>query len=65
MEHAEFSFVPLLIIVGIAFLVPIVLSRLRVNFIPIIVGEILAGIFVGKSGLNVVEANVILEILST
>jgi Kef-type K+ transport system membrane component KefB len=60
MEHSEYSFVPLLIIVGIAFMVPIVLSRLRGNFIPIIVGEILAGIFVRKSGLNLVEENVVL-----
>lgn len=65
MEHSEFSFIPLLIIVGIAFLVPIILSRLRVNFIPIIVGEILAGMIVGKSGLNLVAENVVLEILST
>ena len=65
MEHSQYSFVPLLIIVGIAFMVPIVLSRLRGNFIPIIVGEILAGIFVGKSGLNLVEENIVLDILST
>jgi Kef-type K+ transport system membrane component KefB/Trk K+ transport system NAD-binding subunit len=65
MEHSQYSFVPLLIIVGIAFMVPIVISRLRGNFIPIIVGEILAGIFVGKSGLNLVEENIVLDILST
>lgn len=65
MEHAEFSFVPLLIVVGIAFLVPIVLSRLRRIFVPIIVGEILAGILIGQSGLDLVEKNVVLEILST
>lgn len=56
---------PALIIVGIAFLVPIILSHLRGNFIPIIVGEILAGIIVGKSGLNLVDENIVLEILST
>ncbi|HHP7233368.1 MAG TPA: monovalent cation:proton antiporter family protein [Desulfobacterales bacterium] len=65
MEHTEFSFVPLLIVIGIAFLVPIVLSRLRRIFVPIIVGEILAGILVGQSGLDLVEKNVVLEILST
>ncbi|MEJ2168389.1 MAG: monovalent cation:proton antiporter family protein [Desulfobacterales bacterium] len=65
MEHGQFSFLPLLIVVGIAFLVPILLSRLRGIFIPIIVGEILAGIVVGKSGLDLVTENAVLEILST
>ena len=65
MEHSQISFVPLLIVVGIAFVVPILLSRLRGIFIPIIIGEILAGIIVGKSGLDLVPKNVVLEILST
>jgi Kef-type K+ transport system membrane component KefB/Trk K+ transport system NAD-binding subunit len=65
MEHAQHSFIPLLIVVGIAFAVPIVLSRLRKIFIPIIIGEILAGIIVGKSGLDLVPQTVVLEILST
>jgi Kef-type K+ transport system membrane component KefB/Trk K+ transport system NAD-binding subunit len=65
MEHGQPSFIPLLIVVGIAFLVPILLSRLRGIFIPIIIGEILAGIAVGKSGLNLVQENAVLEILST
>jgi len=65
MEHAQFSFIPLLIVVGIAFVVPILLSRLRGIFIPIIIGEILAGVAVGKSGLNLVQENTVLEILST
>jgi len=65
MEHAEFSFVPLLIVVGMSFLVPIVLTHLRGIFIPIIVGEILAGILIGQSGLDLVDENVVLEILST
>ncbi|MGB5983884.1 MAG: monovalent cation:proton antiporter family protein [Desulfobacterales bacterium] len=65
MEHGQFSFIPLLIIVGIAFVVPIVLSRLGLRLIPVIVGEIIAGILVGKSGLNLVEENDVLEILST
>ena len=65
MEHSQISFVPLLIVVGIAFVVPILLSRLRGIFIPIIIGEILAGIIVGKSGLDLVPKNAVLEILST
>jgi Kef-type K+ transport system membrane component KefB/Trk K+ transport system NAD-binding subunit len=65
MEHAQISFIPLLIVVGIAFVVPIVLSRLRGIFIPTIIGEILAGIIVGKSGMDLVQKNAVLEILST
>ena len=43
-------FVPLLIVLALAFLVPVLLSRFR--RLPIIVGEIAAGIVVGVSGLG-------------
>ncbi|GAB4528721.1 MAG: hypothetical protein Fur0018_14970 [Anaerolineales bacterium] len=39
------SFLPLLLVVALAFLVPILLSRLRA--LPVVVGEILAGILIG------------------
>ena len=64
MNEHTFSFVPLLIVVFIAFLVPILLTRFRKIGIPIIVGEILAGIVVGQSGLGWVTENATLEILS-
>src|ERR1700757_1216147 len=48
------SFLPLLIVVLIAFAVPILLSRLERLSIPIVVGEILAGMLVGRSGLKLV-----------
>ena len=51
---APHSFLPLLIVLAIAFVVPILLSRLRSVSIPIVVGEILAGMFVGRSGMAVV-----------
>ncbi len=46
------SFLPLLLVVFLAFLVPILLSRFRRLQLPIVVGEILVGILVGRSGLG-------------
>ena len=48
------TFGPLLVVVGLAFLVPLLLSRLKRLRLPIIVGEILAGILVGRSGFGLV-----------
>jgi trk system potassium uptake protein TrkA len=63
MEQAH-SFVPLLIVVVLAFLVPFVLSRFRRLRLPIVVGEILAGIVVGNSGLRLVGDDPILDVLA-
>ncbi len=64
MEH-ETSFVPLLLVVGLAFVVPLVTSRIRRVRIPTVVGEIVAGILVGQSGLNLVgHDDPTLELLS-
>jgi Kef-type K+ transport system membrane component KefB/Trk K+ transport system NAD-binding subunit len=49
------SFAPLLLVVFLAFLVPILLSRLKRLPLPIVVGEILVGILVGRSGLGWVQ----------
>ncbi len=46
------TFTPLLLVVFLAFIVPLVLSRFRRLRLPIVVGEILAGIIVGRSGLG-------------
>ena len=51
---AAHTFLPLLIVLLIAFVVPILLSRLKRVSIPIVVGEILAGMVVGRSGIAVV-----------
>jgi Kef-type K+ transport system membrane component KefB/Trk K+ transport system NAD-binding subunit len=51
---APHSFLPLVIVLLIAFAVPILLSRLERLSIPIVVGEILAGMVVGRSGLGMV-----------
>lgn len=62
-EHA--SFVPLLVVIALAFVVPLITSRIRRVRIPTVVGEIIAGIIVGKSGFNlVVGHDPILEVLS-
>jgi trk system potassium uptake protein TrkA len=64
MEHSEISFVPLLIVIVLAFVVPVLLSRFRGLGIPIVVGEIVAGIIVGQSGLGLVEEGPVLAVLS-
>ena len=62
-EHM--SFVPLMIVVLLAFLVPFVLTRFKRLSLPVVVGEILAGIIIGDSGLQLVgEHDPILEVLS-
>jgi Kef-type K+ transport system membrane component KefB/Trk K+ transport system NAD-binding subunit len=63
-ENVEFSFLPLLIVLGLAFLVPILLSSPKRIFIPIVIGEIIAGVIIGKSGFGIVHENRVLEILS-
>lgn len=64
MSAHELSFVPLLVVVFIAFAVPLLLARLRRVGIPIVVGEIVAGILVGRSGLDLVEEGFLLRVLS-
>ena len=63
MEESH-SFVPLLIVVGLAFVVPLVLSRFRRLRLPVVVGEILAGIVIGRSGLHLVGEDPMLDILA-
>ncbi len=58
------SFVPLLIVIFLAFIVPFSLSPLRRLRVPVVVGEILAGIVVGDSGLGLVGHDPMLDILS-
>ena len=51
----EQSFIPLLLVVVLAFLVPVLISRFR--RIPVVVGEILAGIIIGPSVLGLVDGH--------
>ena len=63
MTH-EFPFLSLLLITGLAATVPLLASRLRRFDIPIVVLEILVGIVIGKSGLDLIEPSPALEFLA-
>ena len=60
MEESH-SFVPLLVVALLAFLVPLVLSRFKRLRVPVVVGEILVGIIIGDSGLRLVGHDPMLE----
>ncbi|MGM0902441.1 MAG: monovalent cation:proton antiporter family protein [Bacillota bacterium] len=64
MEHHA-SVTSLLIVIIIAFLTPILLHRFKLNFIPVVVAEIIMGLFIGKSGFDLVHDDMWLETLST
>ncbi len=58
-------FLPLMVVVGLALAVPIALSRFKRIQLPIVVGEILAGMVIGRSGLRVItEEDALLRLLS-
>ena len=61
MDHEPFS--ALLLITALAVVVPILLSLVRIVRLPIVVGEILAGMAVGKSGLQLIEPSGTLRFL--
>jgi Kef-type K+ transport system membrane component KefB/Trk K+ transport system NAD-binding subunit len=56
------AFLPLLLVLLLAFLVPLLLARVR--WLPVVVGEILAGLLIGRSGLDLVRGDVTLDFLS-
>jgi len=56
MENGH-SFAPLLLVLLLAFSVPLLLSRFKKLHLPVVVGEILAGILVGSSGLGWVNGH--------
>lgn len=64
MHANELSFVPLLIVIALSFAVPVVLSPVRRFGIPVIVGEIIAGMLIGQSGFDLVQQEPVLEVLS-
>ncbi|MCI0767127.1 monovalent cation:proton antiporter family protein [Bacillus sp. TL12] len=64
MEHHS-SVLSLMIVVAIAFFIPLLLQRFKLKALPVVVAEIIAGIFVGKSGFNVIEPDMWLQVLST
>ncbi|MCF6093364.1 cation:proton antiporter [Microaerobacter geothermalis] len=63
-EAVEFNYISLLIITTLAFFVPLILAKIPKISIPIVVGEIIAGMIVGKSGFNLISEDVYLTFLS-
>ncbi len=57
-------FFALLVITLLAFAVPLLSNKVRIVRMPIVVGEILAGILIGRSGLNWVQPSPTLEFLA-
>ncbi|TXC90732.1 sodium:proton antiporter [Metabacillus litoralis] len=58
------SVTSLVIVILAAFLTPILLHRLKMNFMPVVVAEIIVGLIIGKSGFDVVHQDMWLETLS-
>lgn len=63
--HGHHSPLVLMIVVIAAFLVPIILHRLRWKALPVVVAEIIVGIVLGKSGFGVITDDPWLTLLST
>lgn len=64
MQSNDISFVPLLVVIALSFVVPVALSPVRRLGIPVVVGEIAAGMLVGQSGLHLVSEDFVLKVLS-
>ncbi len=64
MQDTHAAFLSLLLITLLAALVPVVLSHLHVVRLPLVVGEILAGIFIGQSGFNLVHQTPTIDFLA-
>jgi Kef-type K+ transport system membrane component KefB/Trk K+ transport system NAD-binding subunit len=60
----ESTFVPLLLITLLAAIVPVLVGHVGSGRLPIVVGEILAGIAVGQSGLNLITTNPTIDFLA-
>ena len=63
MEESHY-FVPLLIVALLGVFVPLLLSRFKRLKVPVVVGELLAGIIIGDSGLKLVGHDPMLEVLA-
>lgn len=60
----DVDFVPLLIITGLAFFIPLITIQIKAINIPVIVGEIICGIIIGKSGFGIITSGPWLDFLS-
>lgn len=59
----QIDLLPLLIITILAFIIPLLTSHIRWLVIPGVVGEIIGGIIIGKSGFNLIQPNPWLDFL--
>lgn len=64
MHNTTESLTSLMIVVSLSFLVPVVLYKFRIKMIPVVVAEIIVGLIIGKSGLNLVGEDKWLEYIS-
>lgn len=60
--NPQFEFLPFLLLLFLAFLVPPLLSRFR--WLPVVVGEIVVGMIVGRSGFDLVRPDATLAFLA-
>ncbi len=60
----DFDYYPLFIVLGIAWLVPMLMSQLRLFKIPIVIVEIIAGFVIGKNVLNILPDEPYLDFLA-
>ncbi|QGQ44686.1 monovalent cation:proton antiporter family protein [Metabacillus sediminilitoris] len=58
------SVTSLVIVILAAFITPILLHRFKMNFMPVVVAEIIVGLIIGKSGFDIVSQDMWLETLS-
>ncbi|TCP22315.1 transporter (CPA2 family) [Scopulibacillus darangshiensis] len=59
------SVTSLIVVLIAAFLTPIILNKLKLNVIPVVVAEIIAGLIIGQSGFDLVHHGHWIDILST
>jgi Kef-type K+ transport system membrane component KefB len=62
--ESQETLISLLLITVLAAAVPLVAARLQRFRIPLVVGEIVVGIIIGKSGFNLITENPILQFLA-
>jgi CPA2 family monovalent cation:H+ antiporter-2 len=62
-QHA--SVTSLLIVVIVAFLTPLLMHRFKLDFLPVVVAEIIMGLIIGKTGFNLIHPDMWIETLST
>ncbi|PRX40120.1 transporter (CPA2 family) [Planifilum fimeticola] len=58
------SVTSLMIVVLVSFFVPIAMHRLKLNWIPVVVAEIIVGVALGKSGFQLIHEDNLLQLLS-